>query len=88
MAIEPVERTSRTVEGKRVTVGGVTVTVELNGGELDIRVGRCDDSDGERPSADLAPLEGTGHGSLYVAGSEPGRTQHYRFVISRKNVFN
>jgi hypothetical protein len=80
--------TTRTVEGQQVIVGGVTVTVELNEGELDIRVSACDDSDGEMPSVGLAPLEGTGHGSLYVTGSEPGRTQHFRFLLHRKNVFN
>jgi hypothetical protein len=36
----------------------------------------------------LTSLDGTGHGNLYVAGSEPGRTQHSRFLIVRKNVFN
>jgi hypothetical protein len=88
MEIEHVEQTERTVSGKRLTVGGVTVTVELNEGELDIRVGACDDADGEGPTVDLDPMDGTGHGNIYVAGPGAGKTSHDRFVIRRKTVFN
>jgi hypothetical protein len=88
MAIEPVTRTIREVNGKRVTLGGVTVTVELNCGELDIRVSACDDSIDECERVDLTPLDGVGHGNIYITGDEPGRVSHNRFVIHRKGVFN
>ena len=80
MAIKPVERTSRTVEGKRVTVGGVTVRVELDEGELSIRVsGRDREAEGEL--AVIGDQWGKGHGNLYVEGEEPGDVRHERFII-------
>jgi hypothetical protein len=84
--------TTRTVEGQQVIVGGVTVTVELNEGELDIRVSACDDSEGEGEGEgdriDLHPMAGIGHGNIYVTGSGLGVTSHERFTIHRKTVSN
>lgn len=87
MAIEPVTKTTRAVNGKRVTLGGVAVTVELNGDELDIRVGRCDDSTDEADRVALS-RSGRGHVNVYVDGEEPGQVQNYRFVIHRKTISN
>jgi hypothetical protein len=85
--IEAAENTTRTVSGKRVALGGVTVTVELNGGELDIRVGRCDDSADEAGRVSLS-RSGRGHANVYVDGEEPGQVQNSRFVIHRKTISN
>lgn len=87
MATEPVTRTIRAVSGKRVTLGGVPVTIELNGGELDIRVGRCDDSIDEADRVALSS-SGRGHANVYVDGEEPGQVQNNRFVIHRKTISN
>jgi hypothetical protein len=80
--------TTRTVEGEQITVGGVTVRVELDEGELSIRVSACDDFADEADQIDLHPMAGTGHGNLYITGEAPGRTSHVRFVIHRKTVYN
>jgi hypothetical protein len=85
--IEATEKTTRTISGKRVTLGGVTVTVELNGGELDIRVGRCDDSVDEAGRVSLS-RSGRGHVNVYVDGEEAGQVQHNRFGIHRKIISN
>jgi hypothetical protein len=87
MEIKPVEHTTRTVKGKRVTVGGVTVTVELNNGELDIRVGRCDTSADESGQVALS-RSGKGHVNVYVDGEEPGQTLNDRFPLYRRTVSN
>jgi hypothetical protein len=74
------ESTSRTVKGQRVVEGGVTVTVEMNHGELEIRVsGRDREAEGEQVV--IGRRWGKGHGTLYVEGEEAGDVSGHRFVI-------
>ena len=83
MSIKPVEHTARTVSGKRVTIGGVTVQLELDEGELSIRVSACDPAaEGERVA--ISPERKYGHGTLYCEGELPGETHGHRFAIYRK----
>lgn len=78
--------TSRTVEGQQVTVGGVTVRVELDEGELSIRVSACDPlsglEDDERVA--ISPDRKYGHGTLYTEGELPGEVHGHRFSVHGK----
>lgn len=77
--------TSRTVKGEEVRLGGVTVRLELDEGELSIRVSACDplaDSEDERVA--VSPERKYGHGTLYAEGELPGEVHGYRFAIYGK----
>jgi hypothetical protein len=75
--------TSRIVEGQQVTVGGVTVRVELDEGELSVRVSAVDPAaDDER--VDVSPDRKYGHGTLYTEGELPGEVHGHRFAVHQK----
>jgi hypothetical protein len=77
--------TSRTVEGEQVTVGGVTVRIELDEGELSIRVSACDPLDGlEDERVAVSPDRKYGHGTLYTEGELPGEVHGHRFAVYQK----
>jgi len=77
--------TTRTVEGQQVTVGGVTVCVELDEGELSIRVSARDPlADLEDERVAVSPGRGYGHGTLYTEGELPGEVHAHRFSVYGK----
>jgi hypothetical protein len=75
--------TSRTVEGEVVLVGGVAVRVELDEGELSIRVSACDPA-AEDEQVAISPDRKYGHGTLYTEGELPGEVHGHRFAVYRK----
>lgn len=75
--------TSRTVEGEVVLIGGVAVRLELDEGELSIRVSAVDPA-AECDQVEISPERRYGHGNLYVEGELPGEVYGYRFAIYGK----
>jgi hypothetical protein len=78
------EPSIRITTGETVTVGGVPVTVEMDEGELIVRIGLCDCSAEGTPYAGEYVSEGRGHVTVRVESFRPGRSQQHRFVLYAK----
>jgi hypothetical protein len=75
------EPSIRITTGETIIFGGVPVTVEMDEGELVVRVGLCD------ASAEGAPAMseyGRGHVTVRVESSRPGMSEQHRFVLHAK----